>query len=377
MFAIAVALISLVGGLSAASAVPRCSRQAHAGQRIPAAVKVVTGCATYMISRSGHVFVAATSRPIGQGVSWTLLAGAGAPVVQRGSHIAVFAHGRVVWHSRRRFRASGVFALVGPRSIAFTYERFTKKGEQHSLYVAPLKGSEQHVSVNEQLLGWTAEGELLTDRFEHGVYLRDPTGRLVRRVSGRLREVQFSQASRTLLAISQQGVLERYRGRRWSPIANLPTLGLDRHTTFEQLAGGLIGLLDGHRLALLHQNGSLFASAHFDSGDVAGESGLVANTTGTGVAFVVSHGTAAQPRGSESVELLRQNDRRARTLYKSAVPGRLCVRWATLAWRRDWLLYSVTSGKTFLLESHGVRRLDLTTVVHEIAPTNPRSIGWG
>jgi hypothetical protein len=353
-----------------------CSRHAHVGQPLPAAVKVVTACATFTVYSNGHVRVAATPRAIGQGTSWTLLAGVGAPVVQRERKVAILAHGRAMWRSRGRFRANGVFALVGPSSIAFTYERFTKRGEQTSLYLSPLKGREERVAVNEQLLGWTAEGELLTDRFEQGVYLRDSSGRLLRRASGRVREVQFDQASRTLLAISQQGVLERYRDRRWSPIANLAALGLDRRTRFEQLAGRLIGLIDGRRVAVLRQNGSLFASADFASGNVAGESGLVANSTATAVTFVVSHGSPAQARGSESVEMLQESDRRARTLYTGAVPGRLCVRWATLAWHGNWLLYSVTSGKTLLLNSHEGRRLDLTAAVHELAPANPRSIDW-
>lgn len=365
------------GGAAAAQHVTRCSHQAHVAEPLPAAVKVVTGCATFTISPDGRVGVAPTPRAIGQGVASTLLAGTGAPVVQQGKRIAILAGGRVIWRSRGRFRAIGVFALLGRRSIAFSYEHFTKRGEQTSLYVAPRTGREQRAATNEQLLGWTATGELLTVRFEHGVYVRSSSGRLLRRASGRLRWLQFDQSTRTLLAISWQGILERYHDRRWAPIANLPELGLGRHTMFEQLDGGLVGLLDGRRVVLLHRDGSLFASARFAAGNVAGESGLVASRTGTVVAFVVSHGTAAQPRGSESVELLREHERRAHTLYQGSVPGRQCGRWATLAWRGSWLLYSVTSGKTLLLDSHGDRRLDLTAVVHELSPTNPRSISWG
>lgn len=331
-----------------------------------------------MVSPGGRVRATATRRPVGEGVFSTLLAGVGAPIVQEpGGQVGVVGHGRVIWRSGGRFRAIGVFALAVPGAVAFTYESFTKRGERSSLYVARLGGSERRVAMGEQLLGWTASGELLTVRFERGVYLRDSSGRLLRRVSGRLRQVEFDQATRSLLAISRHGVLERYRNGYWSAIAKLPTFGLDRHTTFEQLTGDLIGLLDDHRVAVLRADGSLFASARFRSGNVAGESGLIANRAGTAVAFVVSHGSAAQPHGSESVVMLQAHDRRARTLYSGSVPGKLCVRWATLAWHGEWLLYSVTSGKTLALNSRSRGHpLDLTAIVYALAPDGPRSIDW-
>jgi hypothetical protein len=68
---------------------------------------------------------------------------------------------------------------------------------------------------------------------------------------------------------------------------------------------------------------------------------------------------------------------RRRRLHSGRVPGALCGRWATLAWHGNSLLYSVT-GKTLLLDTATrARPLDLTRLVHELAPQGSlRSIAW-
>jgi hypothetical protein len=306
------------------------------------------------------------------------VAGDGAPVLQRGHRVVVLRHGRTVFQSRGRFRAAAVFATIGATAVAFAYERFTKSGEQTDLYLAAFGRHEHRLAVDEHPLGWTRSGNLLTWRYRHGVYLRGPSGGLLGRIIGPTREIRYDQTTHTLLAISRRGLLERYRDERWSPVANLLALGLDRRASFERLAGGLIGLLDGTRVSVLRQDGSVFASARFRSGDVAGESGLVANPTGTAAAFVVTHGRAAQRRGYQSVQLLRAGDQHATTLHSGAISGALCVRWATLAWHDNWLLYSVTGGKTLLLHAGAdAKSLDLSTLVHRLVPhNNLRSISW-
>jgi hypothetical protein len=325
-------------------------------------------CAAYTVSRTGHVDVA-TRGVEGEGVTWMAVAGPGAAVRQSGTGIAFLEGGKTVWRSRSTFRAQGVFAEIGPDAVAFSYDSFLNRREELSLYVAPFGGKATRVAADEQPLGWTAAGNLLTWRYEHGVFLRDARGRLLRRVSGPLREIRFGQGTRTLLAISRDGVLERYRSGRWSQLADLNRLGLDRHSSFERLAGGLIGIVDQRRVVVLRPNGTVFASARFASGDVAGESGLVANADETAVAFVVSHGSPAAVEGRETVELLRAGARRATSIFGGSVPGRLCVRWTTLAWHGRWLLDSVTSGKTLVLDTtEGSRPLDLTQLVDDLAP---------
>lgn len=368
-------LVAASSSSAASGAPPACARHA-AGPRLPAALRLTTACATYTVSRDGRVHASTTPRRIGEGISWMATAGNGAPVVQRGPEITVVAHGKTVWRSRGHFKANGVFALVGPRVVAFTYlGPFTKHGEQTALYLAPFGGTERRIASDEYPLGWTADGNLLT--WGHGIQLRTPGGRPLRRVLSRSRQVQFDQQTRTLLAISHRNVLERYRNGRWSTVANLTRLGLNRHPSFQQLAGGLIGLVDRERVTVLRHNGSPFASARFHSGQVAGFSGLVANAAGTAVAFVVTHGTPAQGHGRQTVEFLRAGDRRATLLHTGTVPLG-CGAWTTLAWHNHWLIDSAAGGQTLLLDTTTRKRpVDLTPLVHQLAPnSNPERIIW-
>ena len=361
---------------------PVCSHRAETSKlRLPAAVRVVTGCATYVISPTGAAHASNTPRLVGGGISWMAVAGVGAPVRQEGANIAVLDGGRIVWRSHGRFRAVGVFATVGPSEIAFSDDSYGPGGEEVSLYLARFGGAERRVGMDEHPLGWTARGQLLSWRFQHGLswmYLRDRSGRLLRRVSGGLHELRFDPVNRTVLAISRRGLLERYQDGRWSPVANLALLGLDGQPSFERLPGNLIGVLEGRRVVVLRVDGSVFGSARFRVGNVAGESGLISNPAGTAVGFVVTDGTPGAASGRESVELLRAGDREATVRYSARVPLDICERWVTLAWHRGWLLYAVPGGKTLLLDTAtSPSPLDLTGLVHELAPhNNVRSIAW-
>jgi hypothetical protein len=72
--------------------------------------------------------------------------------------------------------------------------------------------------------------------------------------------------------------------------------------------------------------------------------------------------------------------RASRCTRASSACSRFAIarRWATLAWHGNWLLYSVTGGKTLLLETATrARPLDLTRLVHElVSHSNLRSIVW-
>lgn len=299
------------------------------------------------------------------------VAGNGAPVVQRGRRIAVLVHGKAVWRSRGPFKANAVFALAGPGVVAVTYfGPFTRHGQLTSLYLAPFGGGEHRVSRGEYALGWTAHGDLLTWGHD-GIRLRSASGRLLRRVLGRSRGFEFDRRTRTLLAITDRDALERYRSGRWSRLANLTALHLGPGTTLERPAGGLIGLVGARQVTVLRADGSLFASARFHSGDVAGASGLVANRAGTAVAFVVTRG----PR--QTVELLQAGERRPILLHSDRVPLG-CGAWTTLAWHDHWLIDSTARGKTFLLDAtRRARPVDITRLVQRLVPGgNPRSIAW-
>ncbi len=304
------------------------------------------------------------------------VAGAGASVVQRRDRIAVLRRGHELWRSSGRFRAAGVFATLGPRALAFSYDRYGPGRARESLYLAPLGGRERKLGDNERPLGWTRSGQLLTWRYDGGFLgldLRASDGSLLRRVGARLREARFDPAGRSVLAATRSGLLERFDGQRWRRLADLGRLGFGRQSAFEPLAGGLIGVLDRSRVAVLHRDGSVFASGRFPAGrgrlSVAGQSGLVASATGSAVAFALTSGTTGYGKGGrESLYVLRPGDRRAREVYAGRLRFAACERWASLSWQGDWLLYATTEGKTLALDSRApTRRVDLSGLVRRLA----------
>jgi hypothetical protein len=359
----------------ASGSVPSCAKSVRVmAVWPPAPVKVSTPCAVYTVFSSGRV-VAARRPRLPNGITWMAIAGPSALVVQRGDRIAVLRGGREIWRSTGRFRAAGVFATLGVRSVAFSYERYQQGRSSEDLYVAQLDGRERELASDERPLGWTLGGSLLTWRFRQGflgLYLRRADGTLLARVGARLRELRFDPASRTVLAFSRSGVLERYDGH-WRRLADLRALGFGRHSSFEPLAGGLIGVLEGTRVLVLRPDGAPFASARFHPRrkpySVAGQSGLVANTAGSAVAFAVTSGDSGSGGiGRESLYVLQAGDRSARPVYSGPVEFAICERWASLSWHGDWLLYAATEGKTLVLDSRDpTRRIDLTSVVQRLA----------
>ncbi len=306
------------------------------------------------------------------------IAGPNATVVQRGPRLAVLRDRREVWRSVGRFRAAGVFATLGRGAVAFSYEDYRRGRASERLYVARLGARERAVATEERPLGWTRDGRLLTWRFRHGsfgLYLRSADGSLRARIGARLRELRFQPANRTLLALTRSGMLERYHGR-WQRLADLRALGFGRRVSFEPLADGLVGVLEGTDVAVLRRDGSLFASARFrprrQPFSVAGQSGLVASTTGTAVAFAVtSRNRRNGGSGREAVYVLRAGDRKARELYSGRLQFAICERWTSLAWHGDWLLYAATEGTTVALNSRTpTRRIDLTKLTSQLAPTD-------
>ncbi|HEY3207341.1 MAG TPA: hypothetical protein VGJ58_10365 [Gaiellaceae bacterium] len=300
------------------------SSEAGAGPRgLPAPVAFETSRSVHTLLPSGRIVVARTRRERCGGTTWMLVAGGGACLVQRGGRIAVLRNGREVWRSSGRYRLIGVFAKLGPRAVAFSYDSYSRLRSKQTLLVTPLGGRERVIARNERPLGWTRGGELLTWRFRQGavgVYLRGADGRLLRRLAARLAEIRFEARTGKLLMLSRAGVLWRHDGRRRERLADLRALGFARRPTIELVDGDLIGVLAPSRVAVLRRDGSLFASASFRPRgrrfSVAGNSGLVANPGGTAVAFTVTEGnTSYRSLGRESVYVLRAGDRRASRTY--------------------------------------------------------------
>jgi hypothetical protein len=348
------------------------STKPTAGLRgLPAPVVFETSRAVHTLLPNGRILAARARRERCGGTTWMLVAGEGACLVRRGGRIAVVLNGREVWRSTGRYRLNGVFAKLGPRAVAFSYERYDRSGPNQTLLLARLGGRERVVARDERPLGWVSGGELLTWRFRRGavgVYLRSANGMVLRRVAAGLAEIRFEPRTRTLLMLSRAGVLSRFDGRRRERLVDLRALAFARRPTIEVLDGGLTGVLGRSRVAVLRRDGSMFASAVFPPRgrrfSVAGNSGLVANRSGTVVALTVSEGnTGYRSVGRESVFVLRAGDRRARPVFSKRLRFALCERWAGLSWHGDWLLYAATEGRTVAIDvDRRGRRIDLTAV---------------
>jgi hypothetical protein len=95
---------------------------------LPAPVVFESARAVHTLLPNGRIVVGRARRERCGGITWMLVAGEGACLVQRGGRIAVVEKGRDVWRSTGRYRVNGVFAKLGPRAIAFSYESFSWQG---------------------------------------------------------------------------------------------------------------------------------------------------------------------------------------------------------------------------------------------------------
>jgi hypothetical protein len=389
--AVAASLAVALAPVSAAGAsAPRCAARPirEANVAVPAPIRITTRCAAYVVRPNGGVEIAAPPRSPGAGISWMEVAGDGAPVVQRGSRIAVVRDGREAWRSHGRFRAAGVFALLGSRAVVFGYDDYSRGRSRTNLFVAPLGGRERRIAADEYPLGWTRAGKLLTwrSRGQFRINLRAADGTLLRRVGGRLRAFRFDQDRGTLLAITRSRALVQYDDR-WRRLADLRRLGFEGRASLAPLRGGLIGIVSERRVAVLRGDGSLFARASFPHAgrgvSVAGDSGLVAEEDGSGVAFAVTRRHDGNGRvGRETVYVLRAGARRPTIVHTSRMRYATCERSVVLAWRGRWLLYSTTEGRTLALDTRRPRRLvELTGLVRRVARRQangkvPAQVAW-
>jgi hypothetical protein len=375
----------VVAGCIALALGPAASATPEVGPRgLPAPVVFETFRSIHTLLPNGRILVARARREHCGGTTSMLIAGEGACLVQLRGRIAVVRNGREVWRSAGRYRLNGVFAKLGPRAVAFSYERYDRRPPTQRLLLAPLGGRERVVARDEWPLGWVRGGRLLTSSFRKGaagVYLRAADGTALRRVATGLAEIRFDPATRTLFMLSRAGVLSRYDGRRREPLVDLSALGFASRPTIEVLEGSLIGVVGRARVAVLRRDGSLFASAlfrprgkHFS---VAGNSGLVADRSGTAVAFTVTRGnTGYRSVGRESVYALRAGDRRASPVFTHRVRFALCARWTGLSWHGDWLLYATTEGSTWAIDTtRPDRRIDLTAVARRLGRGSAGNLG--
>lgn len=339
--AVILALVAAV--VSSSTPAPSCERAVPTGPAgLPAPLVVTTACAAFTIFADGRVeagpplpsvpgWVPTGAFTTGDGVYWS-----SDPPYH--GHLLVMRDAQVLWRSAGRYRIDEVAAVVGTRSVAFA--------DRRNLYVAPTDGAERRVGAREQPAGWTSAGELLTVR-ARSIALRARDGALLRRVAGAIGAWRFDESTRTLLYVSAGGRLVRTDGRSSRRLAELRPLGFSFGNTWIQtLSGGLVAVLDGHRVAVVRGDGSLFAHVAFGRrSTVAATSGLVAGAGG--VAFTVTRGR----RGPEDVYVLRAGDSRATRLLHERLRFAGCGRWADLAWHGHWLLYAATEGPVVVVDA--------------------------
>lgn len=347
-----------------AEAVPECARLAPARgpSGLPVAISLETRCARFelrpdgVVRASGPGIVSSPkARPtvsFGDGISWFLARGR--LTASRGP--------QVLWRSTRRYRTVLKLegAAVAANAVAFTY--------RSRLFVAAgLGAAERPAARNERPLGWGRDGLLFTSRGGRDVRLRAADGTFLAVVQARSRTVRFESSTQSVLTVSSDGRVGRFDGRSTVSLARLRELGLPMWSWAEPLAGGLVGITAGSRVAILRADGSVFASARFPRGrrwNAAGNSGLVADPAGRAVALTLTEGnTGYASRGAEWVLVLREGDRVARVLRRERLWFAVCERWTTLAWRDGWLLYASTEGRTLALDTAGRRVVDLSALV--------------
>jgi hypothetical protein len=363
-----IALVVATGG-TAKLAVPRCARSAPAQgpSGLPAPVSLATRCAEFRLQPDGSVRSRGPGisrdlrRPavsFGDGISWSLI----------GRRLTAHRGNARVWRSTGRYpRLFDVQrAVIGANAVAFLY--------RSRLFVAEHGGAERPVARDEWPLGWSRV-DLLYTRRRADVRLRAADGALVAVAEREARAVSFDPVTRTLLTVTRDARLERLDGRTATSLVKLSDLRLPVWTWPQPLAGGLIGLTAQHRVAILRADGSLFASASFPRGrrwNAAANSGLVADPSGRAVALTLTEGdTGYASRGAEWLLLLREGDRAPRVVHREQLRFAVCERWTTLAWHRDWLLYSSTEGRTLAVDTSSGRVVDLTPLVARLPAAKP------
>ena len=364
----------------AKEALPACGWKApkHGPSGLPATLSLETRCADFYLHPNGSV------RPNGHGIlydepprgsigfadgSWWQL---------RGGRLEANRGPERLWRSKRRYpRLFDLRSAAADRgAVAFTY------GSRLLVAAGGPRPVERPVARGERPLGWSRGGLLFTSRgpAEGGdVRLRARDGSLLGVLQQRPRAFRFDRVTQTVLAVTRDGRLERLDGRHRTVLAALRALGMPTTAWLEPLAGGLIGITATARVAILREDGSLFASASFPPGrrwSAAGNSGLVVDPDGRTVALTLTEGnTGYASDGAEWLLVLREGDRIARALHRESLTFALCERWATLAWRDGWLLYSTTEGRTLALDTTRHHVVDLSRLVARLPGARPDAEG--
>ena len=333
--------------------------------RLPAPITIAAGRVSYRIERDGRVRrTAAPPSPYPRAAIW--FPGTGTWYMLRDHRLVVGRGHQAQWRSAlqvpSRWRL-GVIA-AGARAVAFQFE--------HKLYVAPLGGTERPVAHRELPLGWTAAGLYNYAYQGRRLLLRSDTGRLAKVIARLATDYVIANGS---LYFFKSRVLWSAHGERTERLASLRRLGLSANSWLQPL-GRFLELEDAHRLVVLRDDGSVFASTRLPadretdvnlvgSAAVSPHAGLLAFAT------VTDQSAAGSSVGAETVYVLRSGTQSAIRVHTETGSFGGCARWVTLQWHGTRLLYSSNQGNLAVIDSNGARRaIELTALVRRL--TDPQ-----
>jgi hypothetical protein len=342
-FVVVIAVLTLV--FTGEDAAGSCAGSRRcATQRLPAPVTITAGRVAYRIARDGRVSrTVPPPSPYPPDATW--FPGTNTWYRIEHAHLVVGRGPKAVWRSHEQIAANQIGLIAaGPNAVAFQHD--------HRLYIAPLGGVERPVASRELPLGWTTAGLYTYSYSRRELLLRDDTGTVLKTIGREPQEYQFDVTTRSLYFLSH-GVLIGAHGTHVRRLASLHSVGMSANTALQPL-GRLIELMDDHRLALVHSDGSLFASTPLGHLDRISSS-IATAPDASAVAFTALTGPTRHPN-AENVYLLRAGTDAAHVVHHQ--PGSFggCAQWANVTWHASWLLYSDNDGKLAVIDSAGGHR---------------------
>lgn len=270
------------------------------------------------------------------------------------------------WRSKRVYNAgSSEFDSVAfaPNKVAFSFIH-------GRLWVSRFDGHEHSAGWSEGALVWTKRGDLLTLRHRHGrdeLLVRDRGGLRPRVIAHRiLGYALVEDETRTVLYVNQSRSLVRTDGRSKQFLADLASLGFAQRTTVQTLAGGMVGISSGQRLAVLRRDGSVFAETDFPAVPTGQEHGWTNFAVGPDRVAAAVELSSPDGTGGEDVLVVREGERTGRLLAREQSQWAGCGWIVTLVWHGDWLLYSDSVVDVLALDTAGDGRIDLSKTAQQL-----------
>ncbi|MGH2892696.1 MAG: hypothetical protein ACRDPM_05430, partial [Solirubrobacteraceae bacterium] len=297
--------------------------------------------------------ISATRSPYPRDSSWFPGTGTWYRIV--GGRLVIGLGRRPLWRSRAKIAPDRLgLVAAGPAGVAFQHH--------HRLYLATLGSAARPVAPRELPLGWTTGGLFTYSYPRHELLLRSERGAITKTIARRPHEYQYDLANKSVYFLSH-GALMAAHGTRTRRLASLRRLGMPANVWMQPLGGGRIELLDNSRLTVLRADGSRLAWTSVRRLDRI-SSALAIAPRGGAVAFTGVTGPHRHPN-SESVFLLRAGAHTAVTVHRQQGSFDVCAERASIAWHRNWLLYSNNLGDVAAIDTAGAHHaIELTHLAH-------------